>query len=301
MSMDFKSQSNYLQSKSTINEPMIASKLKKRQTDSIPVDAEPRPLSFLGKLFTFVRRVVSFVALPIFRFVRGLIIPWRKPFSSSGRAPEKPKISDDNLPPSSVTEIITDFRSVTENITSKKGVRIETAIRSKANETFELDKKSHNFATTKNHSDFAKLEESLTIYEVESDADESLYLRNILNSINYPKPIHQPMNPSESQPQESSRIHTYFDNNNNFLDKCLLLEQSYKNILEGEKHKIKDGIDNESSLVDPITQLGTNLQFMQFLYACCDFRSEKILISWKHTKIILNNVVIESVAGCGNF
>lgn len=241
--------------------------------------------------------MVSFVAVPVFRFVRGLIVPWRKPFSSSKSTTEK--IIDYKLPPSSVTEIITNFRSVTENVTSKKGVKIETAYRSRGNETLKLNTKTYNSGKAANHADLAKLEESLVIYETDSDS-ESRYSRNIFNNTNHLQLNNVDSVESLIEPEESSKFQTYF---NDVADKCSILEQKFhQNFYQEKLHLTREKTENTFEKPrDAITHLGTSLQFMQFLYSCCQFHNDKILLSWDTTKTIAGNVVIENIAGCGNF
>ncbi|XP_065218757.1 uncharacterized protein LOC135844469 [Planococcus citri] len=275
--------------------------MSKRQADTIPVDAEPRALFFVGKLFTFVRRMVSFVAVPVFRFMRGLISPWRKSLTASRSTMTEKTPPFTKLPPSSATEIITDLRTLPETTTPKKGVVqvVHISKLSKANDTLKLEKTSYSSgkAPQQYHADLANLEESLTIYETEPD-NESRYMRNVVlnHSANpQPPPVHS-MESLNIQPQESNKFQTYF---NDVIDKCLMLELTFKK-QQLQKERL-NGLDSAEVTVDAITRLDTSLQFMQFLYACCFVQNDAILISWDRSRSLVSNVVVQNISGCGNF
>lgn len=246
------------------------SKHRKRQVQPVePVNPEVRPPFFrIRNFFRFIRRVISLVTVPVIRFAQRLVMPWRRKFVPA--RPTSPRTLS-----SSTTEIITNFRSVIENSTMKT-----ESLKGK-NET-----KSYE-------ADLDELEESIVIYESDAESTEPRLLRNTQNTTFSPSPTVDSLEIFIQQ-AESSDMQSMYE-----LDKCATME---KNFAKLNVSQIANFVTTSTeSPPDAITHLGTHLQFMQILYNCCNARRAEILISWMDTRVLVNNVVVENTAGCGNF
>lgn len=270
-------------------------KKRKRQVETFDPMMNPdsrRPFFRIRNFLKFIRRVVSFVTMPIFRFAGRLISPWRRRFITL-------RPTSSGIPvPASATEIITGFRLTKKNATTVKNETTSQQTVTNGNVTVKNETASQQNTTTKtnhNNTNISKSEKSIVIYEIEND-EESMELRQLRNTQNRT----QQENSSDSSEifLKSAETSTH----GAVQDKCILIEKKFNE--NYKKSNLTENIITTStteSSKDAITQLGVNLLFTQLSYTCCSFSNDKLLISWDDTPVILNNVVIDTAAGCGIF
>lgn len=247
--------------------PNKSSHRKRQVQPVVPANPETRPQFFrVRNFFRFIRRVVALVTAPVARFIQSIIMPWRKKFTS--RRPTS--LSTTLL---SVTEVVTVTKLTTETSTNKNVVSINTNI-------------------TKSNEEFSKLEQSMVIYESDGESLESRLHQNMHNT--FPFAIAAGKSHILIQKAESNSTQFMYE-----ADKCSIMEKNFMNLNFTEiENSVNMSTENPT---DAITRLGSHLQFMQILYNCCNAYRTEVLISWMNTRTLISNVIVEEVAGCGDF
>lgn len=272
----------------------------RRQVESFdPMTPESRtPFYRLRNFFIFIRRMISLVTVPVFRFARRLIQPWTRRFvplrPTTGKTP-----STTSSPPTST------LRTLGSNSTTQNGTTpLNTTATSNSNAT--TPRTPVNGTSLKNNSTqpkisqktvsgfteelFDSFDESIIIYEPEYEPSEQRPSRNVMN-----------LAKSSSSVLDSIEVLASSSEEKPSIDKCTFIAEK----MDANVNKLNSSenfvtLSTEKS-IDAITQLGPHLQFVQFLFSCCPLEGSNVLISWEETKVMLNNVVIDTIESCGNF
>lgn len=273
----------------------------RRQVETFdPATPESRtPFPRLRNFFKFIRRMISLVTVPVFRFARRLIQPWTRRFvplrPTTGNTPTTPAPPTSTLRTlggNSTTRNMTVPQSTTTNPNSNSTISRPAVVNGTALKNNLTEVKTSNQKTVSGFTEeqFDSFDESIIIYEPEYEPSEQRLSRNVMN-----------LAKSSSSPLDSIEVLASSSEELSFTDKCTFIAQKIDNNVIKLNSSENFVTPSTEKSVDAITQLGPHLQFVQFLYACCPLEGSNVLISWEETQVMLNNVVIDTIEGCGNF
>lgn len=257
----------------------------RRQVESFdPATPESRtPFFRLRNFFKFIRRMISLVTVPVFRFARRLIQPWTRRLvplrpttpNSTPKPAAPPTSTIRTLVGSSTPPNVTNSNSTTPATSTSR----PTLVNGTSGRTNLTEVKTTNQISGFTEERFNLFDESIIIYEPEYESLEHRPSRDVVHTS--PRSVLDSIEVIEQNTEKCALIAAQMDSRLN----------SSENFVTPSSHKSADAI----------TQLGPHLQFIQFLYSCCPLEGNDVLISWEETEVMLNNVITDTIEGCGNF